>query len=68
MSFVTMNNSVKYSIISYSLMFFAVISMILYYYTMAIENILASFTAIILAINYLVLRRVDRIERRLYGK
>ena len=68
MSFVTMNNSVKYLIISYSFMFFAVISMILYYYTMAIENILASFTAIILAINYLVLRRVDRIERRLYGK
>ena len=68
MSFASMNNSVKYSIISYSLMFFAVFSMILYYYTMAIENILASFTAIILAINYLVLRRVDRIERRLYGK
>ena len=63
-----MNNSVKYLIISYSLMVYSAFSMILYYYTMAIESILASFTTIILAINYLVLRRVDRIERRLYGK
>ena len=63
-----MNKFSVHDIVTVLFSILAVGLMVGYSYTDSLEFVVSSFTAIILAVNYMVLGRLSRIERRLYGK